>query len=274
MKAKTKKPSLLTKKDINNICGVEIISDSNETFSQTCVRYGNLLHNDEENGMTPHQYEENYMISAQLALQSFCEDNSIITEEEFSTWYQQLIDDEELFRLDRNTDALWKDACEVFDAKMNKWIAEGALDANYNTYCLFCAIIIMAIKSTYEKMGIEKLNDNMFFKDPILGKYKIMALDYADNTSLKEFDNPRAYDRFNVEGLITYAMGGFDEYEDYRKTLDIYQEVKDIIYEDPNRLLSETKKILVQRAKHDKIKKMQYAVLYAAAVIEWYLKHH
>ncbi len=132
----------------------------------------------------------------------------------------------------------------------------------------------MAIKSTYEKMGIEKLNDNMFFKDSILGKYKIMALDYADNTSLKEFDNPRAYNRFNVEGLITYAMGGFDEYEDYRKTLDIYQEVKDIIYEDPNRLLSETKKILVQRAKHDKIKKMQYAVLYAAAVIEWYLKHH
>ena len=69
-------------------------------------------------------------------------------------------------------------------------------------------------------------------------------------------------------------MGGFDEYENYRKTLDIYQEVKDIVYEDPNRLLSETKKLLEQRAKHDKLKKIQYAVLYAAAVIEWYLKHH
>ena len=274
MKTKKKKPSLLTKKDINNICGVEIISDSDETFSQTCVRYGYLLHNDEGTGMTPQQYEEDYMTSAQLALQSFCEDNSTITEEEFTTWCQQLIDDEELFRLDRHTDAVWKDACEMFDAKMNKWIAEGALDANYDTYCLFCAIIILAIKSIYEKMGCYKLDENMFFKDPVFGKYKIIALDYADNTSLKEFDNTRAYNRFNVEGLITYAMGGFDEYEDYRKTLDIYQEVKDIVYENPNRLLSETKKILVQRAKHDKIKKMQYAVLYAAAVIEWNLKHH
>jgi len=34
MKTKMKEPSLLTKKDINNICGVEIISDSDETFSQ------------------------------------------------------------------------------------------------------------------------------------------------------------------------------------------------------------------------------------------------
>ena len=182
MKTRKKNPSLLTKIDINNICGVEIISDSDETFSQTCVRYGNLL-DEEENGMTPQQYEENYMTSAQLALQSFCEDNSIITEEEFTTWYQQLIDDEELFRLDRHTDALWKDACEAFDAKMNKWIAEGALDANYDTYCIFCAIIIMAIKSIYEKMGCYKLDENMFFKDPVFGKYKIIALDYADNTS-------------------------------------------------------------------------------------------
>lgn len=34
MKTKMKEPLLLTKKDINNICGVEIISDSDETFSQ------------------------------------------------------------------------------------------------------------------------------------------------------------------------------------------------------------------------------------------------
>ena len=31
----------------NKICDVEIISDSDETFSQICVRYGDLLQNDE-----------------------------------------------------------------------------------------------------------------------------------------------------------------------------------------------------------------------------------
>jgi len=51
----------------NNICDVEIISDSDETFSQICVRYGDLLQNDEENGMTPQQYEEDYITSVQLA---------------------------------------------------------------------------------------------------------------------------------------------------------------------------------------------------------------
>lgn len=272
MKTKKKKPSLLTPKDINNICGVEIISDSDETFSQTCVRYGNLLF--EEEDMTPQQYEEDYMTSAQLALLSFCEDNPKITEESFKAWYQGLIDDEELFRLDKHTNALLKDVRNVFDAKMDEWIAEGVLDANYSTDCIFWSIIILAIREMYEKMGYYKLDDNMFFKSSIFGKYKIIALDYADNTSLKEFDNLSAYNRFNVEGLIIYAMGGFDEYEDYRKTRGIYQEVKDIVYEDPNRLLCVTKEILEQSARRDKIKKVRYAVLYAAAVIEWYLNHN
>ena len=53
---------------------------------------------------------------------------------------------------------------------------------------------------------------------------------------------------------------------------ELYQEVQRIVYDDPNRKLGDTKKILEQQAK--KGKKMQYAVLYAAAVIEWYLKHH
>ena len=272
MKTNKKKPSLLTPKDIYNICGVEIISDSDETFSQTCVRYGNLLLAEEE--MTPPKYEENYMSSALKALLSFCEDNPQIADESFKAWYQGLIDDEELFKLDKHTNALLKDARNVFDAKMDKWIAEGVVDANYSTDCIFWSIIIVAIREMYEKMGCYKLDDNMFFKSPIFGKYKIIALDYADNTSLIEFENHRAYNRFNVEGLIIYAMGGFDEYEDYRKTRDIYQEVKDVVYEDPNRLLCVTKEILEQRAKHDKIKKVQYAVLYAAAVIEWNLKHH
>ena len=45
------------------------------------------------------------------------------------------------------------------------------------------------------------------------------------------------------------------------------KEVQSIVYDDPNRLLGETKKILEQRVKQYKKKKMQFAVLYAAAVI-------
>lgn len=271
MKEKNKLPSNLTEEDLSVLGEIEIISDSDETFSQTCARHGGLY---EEEDTTPVHYLEDYMTSVQIAFQSFCEDNPKITKEEFTNWYQNLIDDEELFRLDKHTDVLWKDVRTVFDAKMDEWMAEGLLDANYPTYCIFWGIIIMAIKKIYEKMGCYKLDDNMFFKDPLFGKYKIIALDYADNTSLNDFDNPHAYNRFDVEGLIIYAMGEFDEYEDYRRIRVTYQEVQDIVYEDPNRLLGETKIILEQQAKKDKKRKIQYAVLYAAAVIEWHLKHH
>lgn len=91
---------------------------------------------------------------------------------------------------------------------------------------------------------------------------------------MNDFDNPHSYNQFDVEGLIIYAMDEFDEYEDYRKTREIYQKVKGIVCDDPNRLLGETKKILEQQVKKDRKMKMQYAVLYAAAIIEWYLKHH
>lgn len=70
---------------------------------------------------------------------------------------------------------------------------------------------------------------------------------------------------------MIYAMG---ESNDYQKIRETYKEVQNIVDEDPNRLLGETKKILEQRVKQDKKNKMQYAVLFAAAVIEWYLKHH
>lgn len=179
MKTKGKLPSLLTNDDIKAICGCEIISDSDETFSQTCVRFGNLL--SEEEDMTPIHYVEDYITPTKIVLQSFCKDNPKITEEEVTTWYQGLIEDEELFRLDKHTDALLKDVHDMFDAQMNVWISKGALDANYPTDCIFWGIIILAINKNYEKMGCYKLKDNMFFNDPVFGKYKIVALDYADN---------------------------------------------------------------------------------------------
>lgn len=288
METKKNSPSYLTEEDfsvsegneiivdLTDLGDIEIINESDESFSQACVRHGVVLYEDEEDVISEH-YLEDYMTSVQIVLQDFCKDNPKITKEEFTTWYQQLIDNEELFRFDKHIDTLWKDVSTAVDTKMNEWMADGLLDAenaNLYTYSIFCSIIIMAIKSVYEKLGCYKLDDNMFFKDPLFGKYKIIALDYADNTSLNDFDNPHAYNRFDVEGLIIYAMGEFDEYEDYREICETYQEVQEIVYEAPNRLLGETKKILEQQAKKDKKRKKQYAVLYAGAVIEWYLNHH
>ena len=266
-----KKCTKLTTNDISNICGIGIISDSDETFSQTCACYGHLY--EEEEDMTPVHYVEDYMTSVQIALQLFCEDNPKITEEEFTTWYQQLIDDDELFRLDKRTIDLLDDVESVFDAKMDQWIDAGVLDANYSTVCIYWSIIILAIRKIYEKMGCHKLDDKMFFRDSIFEKYKIIALDYADDCTLNTFSNPHAYDRYDLEGLFVFAIDEFsDDYEAYRKTLVVYQEVKDIVYEDPNRLLADTKKILEAKARKDKKRKHQYAVLYACAVIENWLK--
>lgn len=261
MKEKMKKPSLLTEEDIDSIESLEyIMLFSDETFSQICARSCDLLSDD-----------ENY-IPIKVALQSFCEDNPQIGND-FTTWYEKLIDDDELFRLDKVMENLVEDVRTVFDAKMANWISEGVLDSDYDTLYAFRSIIGLAINTISGKIWCRELNDSMFFKNPIFGKYEIIALDYADNTTLNEFSNPHSYNRFDVEALVLYAMGETQKYEDYRNTREIYKEVQSIVYDDPNRLLGETKKILEQRVKQYKKKKMQFAVLYAAAVIEWYLKH-
>ena len=255
-----KTPSLITAEDIDNLLGLaEVLSDSDETFSQSCMRFGNLPDEDTD-------------IPADVAIQSFCEDNSLITADLFMSWYQRLLDDEDLFCLDKHTDVLLKEVRLAFDKKMNDWKKEGVLDSNYDTRIVFWAIIMKKINATCYKMGFQELKEEMFFKDSIFGKYKIIALDYADECTLNTFSNPHSYNRYDTEGLFIFAMNGFDEYEDYRKTLVVYQEVKDIVYEDPNRLLADTKKILEAKARKDKKRKHQYAVLYACAVIEYWLK--
>lgn len=59
-----------------------------------------------------------------------------------------------------------------------------------------------------------------------------------------------------------------------KKTLTIFVVLRSLVILTKPFLRSETKIILEQKAKHDKIKKRQYAVLYASAVIEWYLNNH
>ena len=261
-----KKPSSLSQEEINIFETMEmVLQDTDETFSQSCMRYGDLS-------------DKDLLIPMQVALLAFSEDNPKLNANEFSTWYQGLIDDQELFRLNMPTIDLLKEVRILFDEKTNDWREKGLLNPNYDTSYAYWGIIGMALYSIYHKLRekYDQLSSNAFYKNPMFGKYKIIALDYADDCTLSEFDNPHAYDRFDVEAILFYVMvevmGGYDSYKEYQLTLELFQEVKDIVYEAPRRLLSDTKMELEERAKFLKEKKLPYAFFYAAAVIEYWIK--
>lgn len=265
---KKKKPSSLKQEHVNIIETMEsILQDTDETFSQSCMRYG-------------HMSDRDLLIPMQAVLWAFCEDNPKLRKEEFATWYQSLIEDEDLFQLDKPTPEVLKEVRISFNEKINDWMAQGLLDSDYETSYAFWGIIGMAIYSIYHLLR-EKyahLSDSAFFKNPLFGKYKIIALEYADNCTLNDFPNPHGYNRFDVEAIIFYVMDevmhGYDSYKEYELTLELFQEVKNIVYEAPRRPLIDTKKELEERAKYFKEKRMPYAFFYAAAVIEYYLCNH
>lgn len=256
-----KKNAYLTKEEIGDLESLEgVISESDETFSQSLGRFLEIVN---EGGLIP----------AQIALQVFCDDNPKLNADAFAAWYTELIDDEELFRLDKISCEVIKQVRSMFDEKTKGWIAEGMLDPSYDTSLAFRGILWLAVYTIGNKLDERSyLDDDAFFKDPILGKYKIIALEYADNCTLNDFQNPRSYNRYDKEACFIEAMHEYDGYEDYQRTLDIYDEVKSVVYRDPNRLLGETKKELEQLAKSSKMKKMQYAFLYVCAVIEYWLE--
>ena len=261
-----KKPSSLSQEEINIFETMEmVLQDTDEAFSQSCMRYGDMD-------------DKDLFIPMQVALVAFSEDNPKLNANEFSTWYQGLIDDQELFRLNKPTLDLLKEVRILFDEKTKDWQEKGLLNPNYDTSYAYWGIIGMALYSIYHKLRekYDQLSSNAFYKNPMFGKYKIIALDYADDCTLSEFDNPHAYDRFDVEAILFYVMvevmGGYDSYKEYQLTLELFQEVKDIVYEAPRRLLSDTKMELEERAKYFKEKKLPYAFFYAAVVIDYWLK--
>ena len=264
---KKKKPSSLKQEYINIFQTMEtLLQDTDETFSQSCMRYGNIP-------------DDELLTPMQTALWAFCEDNPKLKKDEFVAWYEGLIEDEDLFQLDKPTPEVLKEVRILFDEKTNDWMEQGLLDSNYETSYAFWGIIGMAIYSIYHILTEKyaQLSDSAFFKNPMFGKYKIIALEYADGCTLSDFDNPHAYDRFDVEAILFYVMvevmGGFDSYKEYQLTHELFQEVKDIVYEAPDRLLSDTKMELEERAKLLKEKRLPYAFFYAAAVIDYWLNN-
>ena len=263
MKKNKKKTSYLSKKDVNQLESMEsVLIDSDETLSQSISRFYELI-------------DEDALVPSQIALQACCEDNPKLHADIFTAWYSGLIEDEELFRLDKITSNTINEVRHLFDAKTKEWIEDGLLDSEYDTSFAFWGIIGLALHTSGKKL-VERnqaLDEDAFFKNPLFGKYKIRALEYADNCTLNDFQNPRSYNRYDKEALFIYAMGGFDGYEDYQRTLDIYNEVKSVVYRDPDRLLGEIKKELEQLAQSSKEKKIQYAFLYACAVIDYWLNN-
>ena len=122
---KKKKPSSLTERDYNIFQTMEtLLQDTDETFSQSCMRYGELP-------------DDELLTPMQTALWTFCEDNPKLRKEEFATWYEGLIEDEDLFRLDKPTPDVLKKVRIIFDEKTNDWMAKGLLDSNYETSYTF-----------------------------------------------------------------------------------------------------------------------------------------
>ena len=218
--------------------------------------------------------DEDLLNPCQRALSSLCEDNDI-NAEEFTTWYEQLIEDEEVFRFDKVMLDTVKEVRILFDSRIDSWTEKGVLDSNYDTSFAFWGIIGMAIYTlSYPiREKYNQLDNDAFFKNPMFGKYKIVALEYADEGTLNDFQNPHSYNRFDIEAILYYIIDRYDAFWEYYEYRGIYNEVKNIVYEDPNRKLIDTKVKLEQLATSSE-KKFQYALLYACAVIEWYLKHH
>ena len=267
MKESKKKPSLLTKRDFFNFEQMEWALNQNEedSVSQCCLRYGY--------GNMP---EEDLLYPCQKALSALCKDNPDINEDEFTTWYEQLIEDEELFRFDKVMLDMVKEVRMLFDKKADDWMEEGLLASNYDTSFAFWGIIGIAIYTLSYRIRekYDNLNNDAFFTNPMFGKYKIVALEYADGGTLNDFQNPHSYNRFDTEAILYYIIDRYDDFWEYYKYRSIYNEIKRIVYENPNRNLSDTKAKLEYLAKSSSEKKFQYALLYACAVIEWYLKNH
>lgn len=262
---KTKKPAWLTKRDVYNLTEInEALSvNDEETVSQACLRFGV--------GRIP---DEDLLFPAQKALSAMSEYNVHLDENSFSSWYQGLIDDEEIFRLDKNMLEAVRDARKVYDEKIAEWVAKGIVDVDFETDYAFWGIIGLVIVMVSSELDerFERLRNDAFYKDPMFGKYEIIALEDADGLTLNSFPNSRSYNRFDVEALLIYVMDRYDWTERFGEIIGVYQKVKEIVFENPNRKLSDTKAELERLAKSSSEKKFQYAILYTCAVIEYWLK--
>ena len=263
MKSSMKKPSLLSKKDLFDIEQIEWALNVNEEecVSQACIRFGGI-----EDDLDP----------CQKALEAFCKDNPKVDEDEFEQWYQGIIKDENIFQFDKVMLDAVKDVQALLDERKNEWIAKGEIDPLYNTkYALWGIIGIAIYTISYEITSrYNRLKNDAFYKDSMFGKYRIIALEYADEGTLKDFQNPHSYNRYDVEAILHYVIdryGAFIKYKDYRHILD---EIKGIVGKNPDCKLSETKAVIEKLAKSSSEMKFQYAFFYAGAVIEWYLENH
>ena len=257
-----KKPSMLTESDFNIFQQMEEALNVNEEecVSLACDRFGDMP-------------DKDMLFPAQHALESFCKDNPKLEPELFQKWVEELINNESVFRLDRVMLDAIEEARTLFDAQVHNWIAEGLVDPAYDTHYALWAMIGMLIYTIDGEIKSRQaqLTNDAFFKNPMFGKYKIRALEDADNCTLDSFQNNKAYNRYDMEAILFYVFDRYDGYDRYNEFIEIYNQVKSIVWEDPSRLLSDTKAKLEGLAKSSSDKRFQYAFFYARAVIEYWL---
>ena len=209
------------------------------------------------------------------AIAAFYSDNGL--EEDFLSSEWTDIFNTKVFRMNRRMNEAVDEARSLFDAKIAQLKSQGTIQSSYDTEWLFRAYMGITVWEISQAC-IDRLNslkDSEFYQDGIFSKYHITALSYADDLSLNDFKPVHDYDEFDIEtmliriGLYDDDAGTFDV-----DKMKLAEKVRSIVYAEPNRPLKESKLQVEELAKADKHIKCDLAYLYAAAVIEWYLKHH
>ena len=105
---KKKKPSLLNENDVFNLKQIDWALNQNEeeSVSQASLRYGDMP-------------DEDLLRPAQKAHESLCKDNPKLDSESLNIWRNELIEDSNLFRLDKIMIDAVKEAKAIFDSKIS-----------------------------------------------------------------------------------------------------------------------------------------------------------
>ena len=203
-----------------------------------------------------------------------------------------------IFPLNRNIKEAVHEARELFQNRMIRLKADGLVKTDYDTEWIFrgCfgSFIWRISEILYER--INSLHDGDFYKSGLFSKYHIVALDYADNMNLNDFNPKREYDDYDVEAMF-FKAGLYDNVDEepnrevyikedrsveiieYNVAINmmvnkLYNDVKSIVYANRHRPLREAKKEIEELAYSTKNQKKELSYLYACAVMEWYIKHH
>ena len=224
------------------------------------------------------------------AIDAFYADNGIENGRFTSDWNESVFNTK-VFGLGRNIKSATDDARSRFSGLMENLKADGVVKQDYDTEWVFRGCFGDFIWKVSEQLIKRTQNMGKLYKEGLFSKYRITALDDADDLTLRDFRSDR-YNEYDVEAMLILA-GLYDgeegtpyreiEVTDVRSVeitesdvtinasiVELYDKVKSIVYEDVNRPLKESKTALEEYAKQcTKEEKRSLPYLYACAVLQW-----